>query len=159
MVSSDKISALADKRLSAGGENDPTADFHRRASSSCVERRRFSPDAALFLLLPCLPACHASRQHYVKLDLVTVPPPSLSEELSRKLSPHPPQGIMGLRVSGSHFAGLGGKMGGGATESLTRHCGALTRCCLRCESRHGFAVLRLLPAFAFRAARRFPSSK
>lgn len=29
LVSSDKISALADKRLSAGGENDPTPDFHR----------------------------------------------------------------------------------------------------------------------------------
>lgn len=29
LVSSDKISALADKRLSAGGESDPTSDFHR----------------------------------------------------------------------------------------------------------------------------------
>lgn len=129
LVSSDKISALADKRLSAGGENDPTPDFRRRASSSCVARRRFSPDGALFLLPPCLPACHASRQHYVKLDLVTVPPqpppPSLSEKLSRKLSPHPPQGIMGLRVSGSYFAGLGGRGEGEASESLTHRCDAM----------------------------------
>lgn len=115
-MSSDKIRALADK--SAGGENDSTPDFCRRAASSHVGWRRFSPDGALFWVPQCLPACHASRQHYVKLDLVTVPPPSLSEKLSRTLSPHPPQGIMGLRVSSSHFAWMGGGSGGGS-ESLT----------------------------------------
>lgn len=33
LVLSDKISALAAKRLCSGGENDPTPDFHLRVSS------------------------------------------------------------------------------------------------------------------------------